>query len=386
MGLLKDNKVVADSESIDLSFSPSGFDLIDSLLGDNGNPYKTGIPTGKLYMLAGDSQTGKTTLALQLGYNLVKKTGGDVVLFDFERSSTDMDVRIHQITGCPKDKVGDIFTIIKDNSLCIEELKKQIHKICEMKEKLGNAAKYDTVDINGQPVKAYIPTVIIIDSLPALRTKEVIDNADLDGNMMYAATAKHNNSFFTSVSDKWEQYNVTCIIVAHISKKISINPYEEKVKQLPTLGADDYIAGGQKVVYLCSYILRLKAGKEFKADDGLGIIGRNVTCNLIKSRTSFNVKGLNLAFSETSGFNNVLTNFQIIKDAGKIKGSGHGYWLDSLPEVKFKQKEFLSTYRNNPEFRLAFNTLAKQTLNQINKIVDLDVDFLPDELSGLDDL
>ena len=231
-------------------FVPIGNSLLDyqcGTLATNVNEgetfYNIGVPMGKIHMAVGHSQSGKTTLMLQIANAMTKDLNGDVILADFERSSTDPRSRIKNITGCSDEEYDDRFTIFNQEDMTAEFLKKFIFDIVEEKRSLGKDDLVDWFDLEGNEVKIFPPTVIIIDSVSAMRSKELLENKELDNNMVAAQIAKSNGAFLTSIEHFLEAYNITILAVGHIGTKISINPYAPRKVQLPGLGDDESISG-----------------------------------------------------------------------------------------------------------------------------------------------
>ena len=240
----------AEPGSVEQSlFVSTGMDVIDyiggtiNLSADKEEFPNIGIPPGKIIIYVGHSQSGKTTLALQTSYNVVKDLGGDVLLFDFERSSSNPRARIMNITGCTEEEYEETFTIFRSSTLTSEYLKEVIFKIAEEKESLGTSCFIPYVDEKGEEMMIYPPTVVVIDSIASMRTKELLEKADMDNNMVAAAIAKGNSSLLTSVMHLLERYNITLLGINHITTKISINPYAPRKIQLPGLADDEQLPG-----------------------------------------------------------------------------------------------------------------------------------------------
>lgn len=373
MGLLNSDIKTKSAKSKKLSpgsvsdtlFVPTGFDILDYYSGtvvktDEGEEFmNVGLPMGKIIMYVGHSQSGKTTKAIQDAWHMVKDLNGDVIICDFERSSNDLEGRVMNITGCSEEEFAETFTLFKQRDLTAEFLKKFLFEIAAKKEELGKACYVDWYDIRGNEMKIYPPTVVIIDSVASMRSKELMENADMDTNMTAAAIAKSNSSFLTSIDHLLEEYNITLLAINHITTKITINPYAAKKIQLPGLADDENLPGGNKFIFLASYIFRFTSGKSLKADKDLMIEGREVRTEILKSRSGFNVKNIPIVYTARQGFNNILTNYVYAKENGIFKSGGKsGFSLTTLPDIKFTQKDFALTYNDNEDFREEFDRLV----------------------------
>ena len=258
MGILNDKikKVKSDIKKkqqrgsvSETMFVPTGIKLLDYYCGVSGTTskkesfYNLGLPFGKIHMAVGHSQSGKTTLFLQIANAMTKDFNGDVILADFERSSTDLRSRVSNICGITAEEFDNRFTVFNHEDMTAEFLKKQIFDIVEAKRGLSDDDLIDWYDQEMNPVKIYPPTVIVIDSVSAMRSKELLENADLDNNMVAAQIAKSNGAFLTSIEHFLEAYNITILSVGHIGTKIVINPYAPRTVQLPGLGDNESISG-----------------------------------------------------------------------------------------------------------------------------------------------
>lgn len=352
----------------DCVFSPTGIDLIDFYGGTAYNDsYNIGLPLGKVTMLIGHSQSGKTTAAIQFAHAITSGRNGDVVIFDFERASTNPKNRICKICGISESEYEDQFTIFNQSTMTADFMKKFIFDdIIAPKKALGKEDMIDWTDLDGKPTKIYPPTVLIIDSVSAIRSKEMLESKELDSNMAGASIAKSNSNFITSIEPFLEEYNITILAIGHITTKITINPYEAKRIQLPGLGDSEHIPGGNKFIYFSSYVIKLTAGAEFKEDKDFKFSGRIVNAKLLKTRSGFNNNTLPLVYHSNLGFHNVLTNIVWAKAQGLLKGGGSaGFFLPEMPGVKFTQAQFMKTYRSNEEFANAFDTLIAEKLCEI---------------------
>jgi hypothetical protein len=381
MGILNKNikKVKADivkkqapGSVSDVAFVQTGLDLVDYYTGtistnreSNEEYYNLGLPMGKILMYVGHSQSGKTTKAIQDAWGIVGPMNGDIILADFERSSNDARSRFKAITGMSDDEFENSVTIFNHETMTAEFLKQQIFDIAEAKRGLEKSDLLDWYTIEGKECKIFPPTVIIIDSVAAMRSKELLENKDMDGNMVAAAIAKSNGAFLTSVEHLLEAYNITLMPIGHITKKITINPYAPKSIQLPGLQDDETISGGNKFVFLASYVFRLKAGKEYKDDKDLGVQGRLVYCEFLKTRSGYNKMSCPLFYHGTRGFVNELTTYyQFKEELGILKKDGTKFKLPNY-DLSFAQKDFVKLYASNDEFREAYNELAGEKFARI---------------------
>lgn len=252
MGILKKQLVAANAKNNvrlpgtaeDTMSIPTGFDFIDYACAtvcetEDGEEFiNAGLPYGKAYMFIGNSQAGKTTLAIQCANTLAAPYNGDVLVLDYERSSNNLRQRVRHITGASKEEFEDRFTVYNHVNMSTEFLKEIIFQIRDMKKKLKASDMVEHIDIHGNTVKMYPPTILIVDSIPAMKPKEVLEDSELDNNMVGGKMAAANSNLAKTIVALLEAYNITIFFINHITTKIVTNAYAPKKVQLPGLGVD----------------------------------------------------------------------------------------------------------------------------------------------------
>jgi hypothetical protein len=264
-----------------------------------------------------------------------------------------------EVTGCSEEEFNENVSLFKQESLTLEFIKELIFDIVDSKKELGKKGFVDWFDSKERPIKIYAPTVIILDSISATRTKELLNCRDLDNNMTAAKIAKGNSEFLSSILHLLETYNITLLCIGHITQKIIIDPYAPIKLQLPGLEKTDNIKGGNAFCYYASYAYQFSTGAELNPEKDLGIRGRITNVKILKSRSGYNEKKLPVAYTGKEGFNDLVTNYFLLKDAGKIKTNGKaGINLSNYPEFKVAQKKFIETYLTNVLFKDKFDELV----------------------------
>lgn len=372
---------------------PTGFDLIDYhcatiCVNDDGDEFfNLGIPMGKIVLFCGNSQGGKTTLAIQMASNMVAQLNGDIVLCDYERSSNNLSLRVRQITGCTEEEFEERFTVFNQLDMSTEFFKKLIFDIAEMKKGLTKKDFVEYYDIKGNPLLIYPPTVVILDSIPAMKPDEVLKDPDLDNNMIAGKMAAANSAVLKSITALLEQYNITIFGINHITTKIITNKYAPKKIQLPGLDESENLPGGNGWVYVPSYVFKLTSGRELKVDKD-SCEGRMTECRILKSRSGFNNKRLPIVLTGRSGFSNILTNFETLKEAKFVKGGGRGgSYFEGAEDSKFTLKTFYKKYRTDEALQETFDNLVAEHYSEYvnTKYEDMDADTAPSDAEELED-
>ena len=131
-----------------------------------------GVAAGKQVCCIGKPSTGKTTWAVQTAAAIVRNIpNANVYHFDLEQAQN--YTRIINLTRFKMSQIEkEDKYILKQGSYSISDIKKLLMKIYMEKTSDPKKYKYDTgkLDEFGKPILLYVPTVIIIDSIPQLST------------------------------------------------------------------------------------------------------------------------------------------------------------------------------------------------------------------------
>lgn len=405
MGIL--NKQMKEKEKVlnkaapfsvaDALFVPTGFDAIDYpngsiCTGMDGEDFpNVGLALGKISLFFGNSQGGKTTLALQVMDALLERfTNGDGIILDFERSLTSLKERVCQVTNCAPDEFDERYSHFKQNDLCTEFVKDIIFEIIEAKKKLKKSDMEKWYNRKGEEILIYPPTIILLDSIPTMKPVEVMNESKLDNNMVAGKMAAANKNLMTTILNHLETYNITLLCINHLSTKINTNPYAPRKVILPGMADDENLPGGGAIPFVASYAFRLTSGAELKKGKDLNIEGRKTELRTHKTREGFNNQRVPLVFTARNGFSNLLSNYILLKDAKKFKGSGNGgFYFSELPDSKFKQSGFVKLYKNDEAFREVFDNNVEDhymeiLLSKFKSLDDTDESVSSSRLGGLD--
>ena len=198
---------------------PTGFDLIDYACAticetkENEEFLNIGIPYGKIFEFIGNSQGGKTTLAYQCAHAMVKDLDGDIIALDYERSSNNLRLRYSKINDCTREEFDNIVSLYNHASMSTEFLKELIFEIVEMKKTMKKADMVEWMDVEGKPLLIYPPTVILLDSVPAMKPNDVLNDPKLDNNMIAGKMAASNSALLKSIVHVLETYNITLMAI-----------------------------------------------------------------------------------------------------------------------------------------------------------------------------
>lgn len=140
----------------------------------------TGIVGGTFITIIGKSGTAKTTFASQIAANIVRKFDDNALVIHYDLEQALSYTRIKNITGLTHAELNDKY-ILKQEKNFIEDIFDAITEIAKEKESDKKKYTYDTKlkDEFNQPIKAFVPTIVIIDSIPTLASKDA--KAEMEG-------------------------------------------------------------------------------------------------------------------------------------------------------------------------------------------------------------
>ena len=340
---------------------PSGINVLDYYNGrffaDHENPGQyllyTGIPRGKMIMVIGHTGAGKTTLSVQAGMNIVcEYDSGTLYHFDLENAYS--EDRVADITGLDISVVRNKYRRFTQTPL--EVIYTFVKKIRETKLKMmedPNSPIWVDDTITGEKIPA--PTVVIIDTVAALQSNDVMNETEM-GSLMFesGSQAKANNAFAQRLSGMIGKANITVIAVNHIRDAIQQGPVR-KAKRVQYLSADETCPGGTGFPQFADYFLKLSPQESLtnKIDEGFAIHGKIVRGTIVKSRLSYDGRQFDLVLSDR-GMDNAWCNLLFLKNLKQIKGAGAFLYIeapDGRQTAKFAQRNFSDMYYGDAEFR-----------------------------------
>lgn len=342
-------------------FSPSyktGLDILDYRNGRiEGDEEVLGISGGKILSVVGKSGSGKSSLAYMIA-GQIRNTHEEaqIIHLDFERAGN--KARISKMSGVGIELISansDVYSYL-NSGISSETLYKLVKAISNIK--MENKADL-TIEktFNGNKVTFLVPTVIIVDSLVTMTPADIIDEKELSGSMSASAIAKANNAIFKRITNFITDANITIICINHITQSIAMGTPTKPA--LNFLGQNESLPGGSSAIFLSDSLLKLDPAGKLTEDKDFGIKGFYVNAQYIKSRSSASGRVMKLVFNQENGFDNLLTNIQFLKDEGYLKGSGHGYYVEPMPNKKFKLKTVSEMYKEDEEFRNGLDEYVK---------------------------
>lgn len=323
-----------------------------------------GIVDGSSVSFAGRSGSGKTTAAIQMAANIVRPFPEATIFFDDIEGGSNATRRELLTHFTPEEAEQRI--IYRNTAVSAENFYKRIASIYEIKMNNRADFEYDTgkLDSRGNKIYKLIPTVYILDSLAMLTPEKLTEEEELSGQMSTTATAKTNTAVFKRIVPKLKAANIILFTINHINDKIEVNAFTHTKSQVSFLKPGETLPGGKAALYLANNLIRVDDGAKLKETDGLGINGKIVDFEIIKSRTNAAGRSVPMVFDFTNGFDDILSLFMFLKSTGAII-TGATCYLRGYEDMKFRQRDFKNKLFNDPEFAKAFNEVARAELETL---------------------
>lgn len=323
-----------------------------------------GIVDGSSVSLAGRSGSGKTTAAIQMAANIIRPFPEATIFFDDIEGGSNATRRELLTHFTPEEAQQRI--IYRNTAVSAENFYKRIASIYEIKMNNRADFEYDTgrLDSQGNKIYKFIPTVYILDSLAMLTPEKLTEEEELSGQMSTTATAKTNTAVFKRIVPKLKAANIILFTINHINDKIEVNAFTHTKSQVSFLKPGETLPGGKAALYLANNLIRVDDGAKLKETDGLGINGKIVDFEIIKSRTNAAGRSVPMVFDFTNGFDDILSLFMFLKSTGAII-TGATCYLRGHEDMKFRQRDFKNKLFNDPEFAKAFNEVARAELETL---------------------
>ena len=378
---------------------PTGFPYLDygsggylTIYDEDENPVKyyhnIGITSGSVNVIISKSQGGKTTLAIEMAMAIIEPYINPVIRKFYLDAHRDKKHPAPKVDGVPFIQILD-----SEKTLPIDYVKKltkyknswlgrhvTINPVSTDKDcmkAIEEHIKYKVehlspdispiVDVFGNQIVEYPPTVMIIDSATQLILEDVDDptsGSKKDGtiygsyenaiqNTAGARRAKIISALYSQWVNYAKRYNIIIFSIHHINKSPAIMGVPTKMYR--GLRAGETIAGGERAIYLASSILRLDVIKNVGGAStsavnlGDGIIGHIAKATWIKSKTNSLRNECQLVYTNKNGYDPLLSTLWNAKEVGDLDKKGNYYYLRAYPEYLFTMKNVHQVFAEHPE-------------------------------------
>lgn len=280
--------------------------------------------------------THNTTFASQVAANIMRQYPySNVIHFDCEER---FDVsRCETITKLPASYFENDRYMIRTGAVGLDVIQEMIVKTYVSKKKLKDELMVDSgfSDEFGRPVKIFMPTIVIIDSMTTVmnetfnpeNAKEAAEAEKMRGNTEGARDSKTLKGFFKDVLPLCKETNIIIYGINHINANMSMNAFVPVAKQQNYLKQDESIPGGKSMLYYPFNIIKMtaKPSDDF-TEEADGFAGHIVMFEPIKSssnQSGNNSKGISfeMVFSHKYGFDPLRTLIHYGRENGLIEGN-----------------------------------------------------------------
>lgn len=330
-----------------------------------------GLVGGTFVTVIGKSGVAKTTWSVQAAYNMVKDFPDNAFVIHYDLEQATNYTRVRNITGASSIELQDKY-IIRQEKNYLEDIFDSLIQIANEKEANKKEYIYDTktVDEFNQPVYAYVPTVVLIDSLPSLASRDM-DEEEMKGQTDSMRMAQKVKQFYKKLLPIIKTYNITVISINHINQKVEVSAFAKTQPQVMYLKMDESLPGGNAPIYFANTLIKfISAGKKNKADDGFD--GFVVRAELLKSRTNKAGQFCHLVYNQLTGFDPILTLYQFAEDNDLLDGRNPYKYFKGYKDVKFDSRKFRQAFNDNKEIRNTLMKVCEPYLNDLLSRVDDD--------------
>lgn len=302
-----------------------------------------GITAGSIVTVIGKTHVGKTSFLIGISANIVRpyKTGM-VIHCDLE-GGTNM-TRVSALSKFNPLEIRDSGKyVLRQQGCSIEEIKMIISQIYKEKKSKPEVYQYDTgkVDEFGDPIIAYEPTCLIVDSVPSMTT--YINEGTKDGQIKLDEVSSQTDKmrvtaeigrFLNESMQMLKAANIILLLVNHIKDKPMAGPVQPELRYLKQ---NETMPAGKALQYYTNTLMRITSvGSEKYTMDDDGFEGFGVQVQFCKNRNNVDGTIVPLVFDKLHGYDTLRSSFKYAKYMGLIGGNRNGYYFIENKDKKFR--------------------------------------------------
>lgn len=344
---------------------PTGFlnfDYLNGYIATEKNPeteeyeeyYNLGIEDGSYVSFIANTGVGKSTLVCQIAANIARRFETTTIFEDMIEATGMNDSRRLELSKFTEDEYRKRY-IIRNTGVTTESIYARIKMIHDLKIEHPEDFLYDTGrrDLQGKPIMKLEPTIYIIDSIAMLMPEKYIEEDELAGKSMGAASALIASNVFKMIIPLLKSANIILFGINHILEDVQMTAMPKK-NPVPYLKQGERIPKGRTATFLANNIIRLDNANKLKVDEGYHIEGSVIEASLVKSRASGKKKPTRLVLDFANGFDPWLSTLETMKYNKLLYGGGASLAVDPEKQFKFSLGTFRDKVLNDQEFRNAF--------------------------------
>lgn len=377
---------------------PTGFlnfDYLNGYIATEKNPeteeyeeyYNLGIEDGSYVSFIANTGVGKSTLVCQIAANIARRFETTTIFEDMIEATGMNDSRRLELSKFTEDEYKKRY-IIRNTGVTTESIYARIKMIHDLKIEHPEDFIYDTGrrDLQGKPIMKLEPTIYIIDSIAMLMPEKYIEEDELAGKSMGAASALIASNVFKMIIPLLKSANIILFGINHILEDVQMTAMPKK-NPVPYLKQGERIPKGRTATFLANNIIRLDNANKLKVDEGYHIEGSVIEASLVKSRASGKKKPTRLVLDFANGFDPWLSALETMKYNKLLYGGGASLAVDPEKQFKFSLGTFRDKVLSDQEFRNAF---VKHALDYLKTTVmrsattNIDENHIDDLISNPD--
>lgn len=377
---------------------PTGFlnfDYLNGYIAVEKNPeteeyeeyYNLGIEDGSYVSFIANTGVGKSTLVCQIAANIARRFETTTIFEDMIEATGMNDARRLELSKFTEDEYKKRY-IIRNTGVTTESIYARIKMIHDLKIEHPEDFLYDTgrSDLQGKPIMKLEPTIYIIDSIAMLMPEKYIEEDELAGKSMGAASALIASNVFKMIIPLLKSANIILFGINHILEDVQMTAMPKK-NPVPYLKQGERIPKGRTATFLANNIIRLDNANKLKVDEGYHIEGSVIEASLVKSRASGKKKPTRLVLDFANGFDTWLSTLETMKYNKLLYGGGASLAIDPEKQFKFSLGTFRDKVLNNQDFRNAFIKHALEYLKTTvmrSATTNIDENHIDDLISNPD--
>jgi len=328
------------TDSGDKDTISTGIDLVDAILGG-------GFAIGGLNIIVGQPGSGKTMLAIKtLATGQVQYEGKLLGAFlDSEEATTELRLANLGVRHPKVTPYGD---------MTIEKVFKFLEGTCVFKQE---KKILDT------------PSAIIWDSIANTLSEKEREAEDV--NQVIGYKARMLSILIPKYVAKCAQHNICFLAVNQLRDVLNIGQFSAP-KDLKFMSASKDMPGGNTLKFNAFQLVEMKVKSAIApgaTEDSAkyGFEGVIVKLKCVKNKLFPPNIEIEMVGSFVTGFSNFWTNFRFLKTTKRLT-AGAWNFLVALPEKKFRTKDAPALYKNDVDFKNAFDSAVKEAIQ--SEIVD----------------
>lgn len=316
--------------------------------------YDLGITDGSYVSFIANTGVGKSTLVCQIAANIARRFSTTTIFEDQIEAKGLNQARRLQLSGFSLDEYNKRY-IIRNSGVTVESIYERIKAIHDMKLQNASDFMYDTGrrDFLGKPILKLEPTIYIIDSIAMLMPKNYVEDDEMAGKSMGAASALVASNVFKMIIPLLGEANIILFGINHILEDVQMTMIPKK-NPVPWLKQGERIPKGRTATFLANNIVRLDNAGKLKPEEGYHVSGQIVEASFVKSRSSGTKAPTRLIFDFANGFDPYLSLLETMKYNKLLYGGGASLAVDPEKTFKFSLGNFREKISTNPDFKLAF--------------------------------